>query len=82
MEPARTLNTDYSRLVESTLIVNGAVEGIDTSAFEQATLTGGVPQKWTLGGGLQWDGARGNRGACSSTTRPKLGRSRPILWIT
>ena len=59
--PTRNLNTDFSRLVESTLIVNGAVDGIDTSAFEQATLTGGVPQAWTLGGGLQWDGGRGNR---------------------
>ena len=59
--PSRNLNTDFSRLVESTLIVNGAVEGIDTSAFEQATLAGGVPQAWTLGGGLQWDGGRGNR---------------------
>ena len=59
--PTRNLNTDFSRLVESTLIVNGAVQGIDTSAFEQATLTGGVPQAWTLGGGLQWDGGRGNR---------------------
>ena len=59
--PTRNLSTAFTRLVESTLILNGAVQGIDTSAFEQATLTGGVPQAWTLGGGLQWDGGRGNR---------------------
>ena len=59
--PARTLHTDYSRLVESTLVVNNVVTGIDTSAFDEAVLQGSVPQKWTLGGGLQWDGARGNR---------------------
>lgn len=59
--PKRDLSTDFSRLVESTLIVNGLVTGIDTSAFEQATLTGGIPQAWTLGSSIQWDGGRGNR---------------------
>ena len=59
--PARTLNTDYSRLVESTLIVNNVPSGIDTSAYDEATLSGEVPQKWTAGAGLQWDGARGHR---------------------
>ena len=51
--PKRDLSTDFSRLVESTLIVNGLVTGIDTSAFEQATLTGGIPQAWTLGSSIQ-----------------------------
>ena len=59
--PSRSLNTDFKRLVESTLIVNGVVDGQDTSAFEEAVLSGGVPQAWTVGGGIQWDGGRGNR---------------------
>ncbi|MGB1479806.1 MAG: hypothetical protein ACPG66_00375 [Flavobacteriales bacterium] len=59
--PQRTLNTDYFRLVESTLIVNNVVAGIDTSAFDEAVLSGAVPQKWTAGVGLQWDGPQGNR---------------------
>lgn len=59
--PSRSLNTDFKRLVESTLIVNGIVDGQDTSAFEVAVLSGGVPQAWTVGGGIQWDGGRGNR---------------------
>lgn len=59
--PARTLSTDYFRLVESTLIVNNIVTGIDTSAFDEAVLTGTVPAKWTAGAGLQWDGPAGNR---------------------
>lgn len=59
--PSRSLNTDFKRLVESTLIVNGIVDGQDTSAFEEAVLSGGVPQAWTVGGGIQWDGGRGNR---------------------
>lgn len=59
--PSRSLNTDFKRLVESTLIVNGVVDGQDTSAFEEAVLTGDVPQAWTVGGGIQWDGGRGNR---------------------
>lgn len=59
--PARTLNTDYYRLVESTLIVNNVVAGVDTSAFDEAALQGTVPSKWTAGAGLQWDGPTGNR---------------------
>ena len=59
--PARALNTDYSRLVESTLIVNNVVAGVDTSAFDEEGLSGTVPSKWTAGAGLQWDGPTGNR---------------------
>ena len=59
--PARTLNTDFSRLVQSTVVVNGVVAGLDTSSYEAAILNGRVPQKWTLGGGLQWDGPTGGR---------------------
>ena len=59
--PARTLNTDYSRLVQSTVVFGGVVTGIDTSSFEAAVLNGKVPQKWTLGGGLQWDRPSGSR---------------------
>ena len=59
--PERTIETDYFRLVESTLIVNNVVSGIDTSAFDEANIQGTIPSKWTLGGGLQWDGPRGNR---------------------
>ena len=59
--PARALNTDYSRIVESTLIVNNVVAGVDTSAFDEAVLSGTVPSKWTAGAGLQWDGPKGNR---------------------
>ncbi len=59
--PARTLNTDYERLVQSTLPLGGVTTGIDTSSFEQSERSGTVPQKWTLGGGIQRDGARGNR---------------------
>lgn len=59
--PQRQLNTDFYRLVESTLIVNNVVTGIDTSAFDEALLQGTVPAKWTAGAGLQWDGPRGNR---------------------
>ena len=59
--PARTLNTDFSRLVQSTVVFNGVVAGLDTSSYEAAILNGKVPQKWTLGGGLQWDGPTGGR---------------------
>ena len=59
--PARTLNTDYSRLVQSTVLFGGIVTGVDTSSYEAAILNGKVPQKWTLGGGLQWDGPTGGR---------------------
>lgn len=59
--PARTLNTDFSRLVQSTVVFNGVVAGLDTSSYEAAILNGTVPQKWTLGGGLQWDGPTGGR---------------------
>ena len=59
--PARTLNTDFSRLVQSTVVINGVVAGLDTSSYEAAILNGRVPQKWTLGGGLQWDGPTGGR---------------------
>ena len=59
--PGRTLNTDFSRLVQSTVVVNGVVAGLDTSSYEAAILEGQVPQKWTLGGGLQWDGPTGGR---------------------
>ena len=59
--PARTLNTDFTRLRQSTLVLNGTITPIDTSAFEQEILLGEVPQKWTLGGGIQWDGGRGHR---------------------
>ena len=59
--PSRTLNTDYSRLVQSTVIVSGFVTGLDTSSFEENLLEGRLPQKWTLGGGLQYDGSSGGR---------------------
>jgi len=59
--PARALHTDYSRVVESTLILNGIHTPIDTAAFEQLELAGTVPAKWTAGGGLQWDGPQGQR---------------------
>ena len=50
--PGRTLNTDFSRLVQSTVVLNGVVAGLDTSSYEAAVLEGQVPQKWTLGGWL------------------------------
>ena len=59
--PARTLNTDFTRLRQSTLVLNGTITPIDTSTFEQDVLLGEVPQKWTFGGGIQWDGGRGHR---------------------
>lgn len=59
--PSRALNTDYYRLVESTLILNNVVTGVDTSAFDEQVLSGTIPAKWTAGAGIQWDGPTGNR---------------------
>lgn len=59
--PARTLSTDFTHLVQSTVLFNGIVSGLDTSSFESAILKGEVPQQWTLGGGIQWDGPSGGR---------------------
>ena len=59
--PERALNTDFTKWTESTVLLSGVVTGIDTTEFIQTELQGTVPSKWTLGGGLQFDGSRGNR---------------------
>ena len=72
--PAKTLNTDYERLVQSTLPLGGVTTGIDTSSFEQSERSGTVPQKWTVGGGIQRDGAKAIDSASSWTCTAKIGR--------
>ena len=59
--PGRSLNTDFTKRTESTVLLSGVVPGIDTTEFILTDLDGTVPSKWTLGGGFQYDGARGNR---------------------
>lgn len=61
--PERTLQTDWKRLVESTLILNSVATSLDTSSFSELTLEGIVPMAWSAGGGLQWDGPQGQRWA-------------------
>ena len=68
--PARTLNTDYERLVQSTLPLGGVTTGIDTTSFEQSERSGTVP--------------RNGPGWRHPTTRPRSprhlrGRARPRL---
>ena len=77
--PERTIESDYFRLVESTLIVNNVVTGIDTSAFDEAVIQGTIPSKWTLGGGLQWDGPREIELACLPIGNNKDGPKPSII---
>ncbi|MDA0902960.1 MAG: hypothetical protein O3B70_01375 [Bacteroidetes bacterium] len=59
--PERTLQTDWKRLVESTLILNGVATSLDTSSYSELTIEGVVPMAWSAGGSLQWDGPQGER---------------------
>ena len=71
--PARTLNTDYERLVQSTLPLGGVTTGIDTTSFEQSERSGTVPQKWTVGR------RHPTRRRQRKSTRHLRGRARPRL---
>lgn len=59
--PERTVYTDFNRLVQSTLLINGVPGGLDTANYLAAELVGTVPALWTAGAGLQWDGPKGGR---------------------
>ena len=59
--PAKNLSTDYSQVVQSTVIVSGVIVPVDTSFYDMAEKTGVIPSKWTAGTGLVWNGKTGHR---------------------